>query len=75
MQINIQTVHYYNNLCENNNIDNIIKCPFDKDDVVVTRIDQSDEPEFYCVYHKSVFRLNDVAKDEIKKTVLKYINQ
>jgi hypothetical protein len=74
MRMSLQEIHYYNNLVEHDNYNNLITCPFDKDDVIVTRADENDEPEFYCLHHKNTFKINDSAKSEIKKIIINSIN-
>ena len=72
--LSIQEIHYYTKLVEKNKIKNLILCPFNKLDIVITKFDEDDMPYFYCLSCKSVFKLSKDVEDIIKIAIDKYLN-
>jgi hypothetical protein len=54
MDLTIQEVNYYNNLVKNNKALRI-ECQFDKEDIIISRVDSSDKVFFYCLGCRSSF--------------------
>jgi hypothetical protein len=54
MDLTIQEVTYYNNLVKNNKALRI-ECQFDKEDIIISRVDSSDKVFFYCLGCRSSF--------------------
>ena len=71
--LSVQEIHFYNNLVRDEKVKNIISCPFDKDDIIVTKIDEDDKPYFYCLTCKSTFKLTKDIEDVIYITINKFI--
>lgn len=71
--ISIQEVHFYNNLVDVNKLDNLIVCPFVKDDIVVSRVDEDDKPYFYCISCKTTFKLTNDTEHTINNIIKKFL--
>ena len=71
--ISIQEVHFYNNLVDVNKLDNLIVCPFVKDDIVVSRVDEDDKPYFYCISCKTTFKLTSDIEYTINTIIKKFL--
>jgi hypothetical protein len=54
MDLTIQEVTYYNDLVKNNKALKI-ECKFDKEDIIISRVDSSDKVFFYCLGCRSSF--------------------
>ena len=54
MELSIQEVNYYNDLVKYGRSPKI-ECKFDKDDIVVSKVDSSDKVFFYCLGCHSSF--------------------
>jgi len=54
MELTIQEVTYYNDLVKNNKALKI-ECKFDKEDIIISRVDSSDKVFFYCLGCRSSF--------------------
>jgi hypothetical protein len=54
MDLTIQEVTYYNNLVKNNKALRI-ECQFDKEDIIISKVDSSDKVFFYCLGCHSSF--------------------
>lgn len=72
MLLSVGEVHYYNNLVESEKVHNVIFCPFDKLDIVITKVDEDDLPYFYCISCKTSFKLSNDAKTYIKLSIDKF---
>lgn len=54
MDLTIQEVTYYNDLVKNNKALKI-ECQFDKEDIIISRVDSSNKVFFYCLGCRSSF--------------------
>lgn len=73
--LSVQEVHFYNNLVERNNVKNVIVCPFVKEDIVVTKVDEDDRPFFFCLSCRVTFLLTKDIQEVIKLTIDKFISK
>lgn len=71
--LSVQEVHFYNNLVEKGKVANLIACPFVKDDIVVTKVDEDDKPYFYCIGCKTVFKITSDIEHTISTIIKKFI--
>ena len=71
--LSVLEVHYYNKLLESEKVHNVIVCPFVKEDLVVTKVDEDDKPYFYCLSCRAVFKLSQEIENIIKLTIDKFI--
>ena len=72
MMLSVGEVHFYNNLVESEKVHNVIFCPFDKTDIVITKVDEDDMPYFYCIGCKISFKLSSDAKEYIRLCIDKF---
>ena len=72
--LSIQEVNFYNSLVENN-LAGKINCPFDQNDIVVSRVNSKDEVYFECISCKTSFEPGINVENIIKNTIDKYKNQ
>ena len=54
MNLDIKEVNYYSELVKNNKVPKI-ECKLNKDDTVVSRVDEDDKVYFYCISCRSSF--------------------
>jgi hypothetical protein len=73
--LSVQEVHFYNNLVEKNEVKNLIVCPFVKEDIVVTKVDEDDKPYFFCIGCRTTFYLTKDIQEIIKLTIDKFISR
>lgn len=71
--VSIQEIHFYNNLVKNQQVSNLIFCPINNDDIIVTKVDKYDKPYFYCISCKTIFRLTSEIQEVISATIKKFI--
>jgi hypothetical protein len=71
--ISIQEVHFYNNLVDVNKLNSLIVCPFVKDDIVVSRVDEDDKPYFYCISCRTTFKLTSDIEHTINTIIKKFL--
>jgi len=75
MLLSVGEIHFYNKLVEENKVKNLIVCPFVKEDLVVTKIDEDDMPYFHCIGCGTVFKLSQDIERIIKLTIDKFISK
>ena len=66
MEISIQEVHSYLNLVNEGRAEKII-CPLDKEENIITKIDENDNVCFYCLSCNTNFYLGINTIQKIKK--------
>jgi len=71
--LSVQEIHFYNNLVDSNKVENLIVCPFVKDDIVVTKVDEDDKPYFYCIGCKTIFKLTSDIEHTISTIIKKFL--
>ena len=71
--LSMQEVHYFTRLVEKEKVKNIITCPFDPTDIVITKSDEDDLPFFYCLSCKTSFKLNKDTEDIIRIIINKFL--
>lgn len=72
--LSIQEVNFYNSLVERN-LAGKINCPFDENDIVVSRVNPKDEVYFECLSCKTTFEVGIKVENIIKNTIDKLKNQ
>jgi hypothetical protein len=63
-----QEINTYNKLSEKGFVQKIT-CPFDTSDIIVTRVDSSGTPFFYCLTCSSSFSVGLNTEGKIKKGI------
>jgi hypothetical protein len=66
--LSVQEVTFYNNLVEKGNAGKI-NCPFDTNDVVVTKVNDKDEVYFKCLGCDTIFYPGLKIEQIIKNTI------
>lgn len=69
MLLSVGEVHFYNNLVQSEKVHNVIFCPFDKRDIVITKVHEDDSLYFYCISCKTSFTLSQDAKRYIRLSI------
>lgn len=69
--LSVQEVTFYNNLV-NKGIVGKINCPFDIDDIVVTKVNSQDQVYFECITCDSIFYPGIKVINTIKSTIDKF---
>jgi len=72
--LTVQEVNFYNSLVERDLVAKI-NCPFDTDDIVVTRVNPQDEVYFKCISCQTTFYPGIKVEKIIKETIDKFKNQ
>lgn len=71
--LSVQEIHFYNNLVDSNKVENLIVCPFVKEDIVVVKVDEDDMPYFYCIGCRTTFKLSSDIEHIISTIIKKYL--
>jgi Trk K+ transport system NAD-binding subunit len=71
--LSVQEITFYNDLVEKN-IAGKINCPFDANDVVVTKVNDENEVYFKCLGCDTVFYPGLKVEKIIKNTIDKHIS-
>lgn len=73
--LSMQEIHYYTKLAREGKVKDIIKCPFDSNDIVMVKADEDDKPILHCLGCKSTFKLSKNIEKTIQITIDKFFNQ
>jgi hypothetical protein len=69
--LSVQEVTFYNDLV-NKGIVGKINCPFDMDDIVVTKVNSQDKVYFECISCNTTFHPGIKVINTIKNTISKF---
>jgi hypothetical protein len=74
MDLSVQEINFYNSLCDLG-IAQKIECVFDTNDIIITKIDENNNPYFYCITCNTKYDIGTNTIEKIKKTIDNYLSR
>jgi hypothetical protein len=72
--LSAKEISFYNQMCDSG-LAQKIECPFNEDDIIITKIDEKDNPYFYCISCNTKFDIGKNTEEKIKKSIDKFLSR
>lgn len=74
MNLSIQEINFYNQLSDKG-LTEKVECVFDSRDIMTTRVDEDNNPYFYCISCNTKYDIGKNTQEKIKKTIDNYLSR